>query len=81
MAGLLISIGLLLQRTARPHVALIGRVPGTEHYRNVGRFETELTANGVRYVYRGAGALEDVRGTIAVQLGEGFFMSPEGTGL
>ncbi|HMC16363.1 MAG TPA: SulP family inorganic anion transporter [Albitalea sp.] len=42
--GVAASIGLLLQRTARPHVALIGRVPGTEHYRNVGRFETELTA-------------------------------------
>jgi SulP family sulfate permease len=41
--GVAATIGLLLQRTARPHVALIGRVPGTEHYRNVGRFETELT--------------------------------------
>lgn len=36
------SIALLLQRTARPHVALVGRVPGTEHYRNVGRHEVEL---------------------------------------
>ena len=38
------SIALLLQRTARPHVALIGRVPGTEHFRNVGRHEVELAA-------------------------------------
>ena len=37
------SIALLLQRTARPHVALIGRVPGSEHFRNVGRHEVELT--------------------------------------
>jgi SulP family sulfate permease len=37
------SIALLLQRTARPHVALIGRVPGTEHFRNVGRHDVELT--------------------------------------
>ena len=37
------SIALLLQRTSRPHVALIGRVPGTEHYRNVGRYDVELT--------------------------------------
>jgi len=37
------SIALLLQRTARPHVARIGRVPGTEHYRNVERYATELT--------------------------------------
>ena len=37
------SIALLLQRTARPHVALIGRIAGTEHYRNVGRHDVELT--------------------------------------
>jgi SulP family sulfate permease len=41
--GVAASIALLLQRTARPHVALIGRVAGTEHYRNVGRYEVELT--------------------------------------
>jgi len=40
--GVLGSIALLLQRTARPHVALVGRVPGTEHYRNVDRHEVEL---------------------------------------
>ena len=37
------SIALLLQRTARPHVALIGRIAGTEHYRNVGRHDVQLT--------------------------------------
>ena len=41
--GVAASIALLLQRTARPHVALIGRVPGTEHYRNVERYQVELT--------------------------------------
>ncbi len=41
--GVAASIALLLQRTARPHVALIGRVAGTEHYRNVGRHEVQLT--------------------------------------
>jgi SulP family sulfate permease len=39
--GVLGSIALLLQRTARPHVALIGRMPGTEHYRNVDRYAVE----------------------------------------
>jgi SulP family sulfate permease len=42
-AGVAVSIGLLLQHTARPHVALIGRVAGTEHYRNVERYAVELT--------------------------------------
>ena len=36
------AIALLLQRSARPHVALIGRIPGTEHYRNVERYQVEL---------------------------------------
>ena len=40
-AGVIGSIGLLLQRTAQPHVARIGRVPGTEHFRNVGRYKVE----------------------------------------
>lgn len=39
--GVLGSIALLLQRTARPHVALIGKLPGTEHYRNVERYQVE----------------------------------------
>ena len=41
--GVTTSIALLLQRSAVPHVALIGRVPGTEHYRNIGRHEVQLT--------------------------------------
>ncbi len=41
--GVLVSIGLMLQHAARPHAALIGRVPGTEHYRNVTRYAVELT--------------------------------------
>lgn len=40
--GVLGSIALLLQRSAQPHVALLGRVPGTEHYRNVERYQVEL---------------------------------------
>ena len=43
--GVIGSIALLLQRTARPHVALIGRVPGTEHYRNVDRHAVECQAH------------------------------------
>lgn len=48
--GVAASIALLLQNTARPHTALLGRVPGTEHYRNVERYQTDQTAGvvGVR---------------------------------
>ncbi|MFE8071982.1 sulfate permease [Marinobacteraceae bacterium S3BR75-40.1] len=41
VAGVGLSIGLFLYRTSRPHSALIGRVPGTEHFRNVERHEVE----------------------------------------
>lgn len=35
IAGVAASIMLLLYRTSRPHIAVVGQVPGTEHYRNV----------------------------------------------
>lgn len=38
IAGVLASAGHLLQRTARPHWAEVGRLPGTEVFRNVRRF-------------------------------------------
>jgi sulfate permease, SulP family len=41
--GVVLTIAILLQHAARPHAALMGRVPGTEHYRNVERYQTELT--------------------------------------
>jgi len=34
-AGVLLSLGLHIYQTSRPHVAEVGRVPGTEHFRNV----------------------------------------------
>lgn len=40
-AGVLASIGLLLQRTARPHWAEVGRIPGTEVFRNVKRYRVQ----------------------------------------
>ena len=39
--GVLAAAGLLLQRTARPHWAEVGRLPGTEVFRNVKRFDVE----------------------------------------
>lgn len=42
IAGVGLSIGLFLYRTSRPHSAVVGRVPGTEHFRNVRRHNVEL---------------------------------------
>jgi SulP family sulfate permease len=37
MAGVILSILLLLHRASRPHSAVVGQLPGTEHFRNVKR--------------------------------------------
>ncbi len=37
LAGVGVSLALYLWRTSRPHIATVGWVPGTEHFRNVQR--------------------------------------------
>jgi len=37
LAGVILSIGLHLLRTSRPHIAEVGLVPGTQHFRNIQR--------------------------------------------
>ena len=40
-AGVITSILVHLYKTSRPHMAVVGRVPGTEHFRNVLRHDVE----------------------------------------
>lgn len=42
ISGVLLSLGLHLYRTSQPHSAVVGRVPGTEHFRNVKRHTVEI---------------------------------------
>tara|TARA_R110000787_G_scaffold114913_3_gene224772 strand:- start:2463 stop:4247 length:1785 start_codon:yes stop_codon:yes gene_type:complete len=43
--GLMLGVGLamvlFLYRTSRPHIAVVGRIAGTEHYRNILRHQVE----------------------------------------
>lgn len=39
LAGVGLSLVLYLYRTSRPHMAVVGQVPGTEHFRNVQRHQ------------------------------------------
>jgi len=50
VAGVTLSIALYLWRTSRPHIAIVGQVPGTEHFRNVERHDviTSPTVLSVR---------------------------------
>ncbi|MEQ8308923.1 MAG: sulfate permease [Hoeflea sp.] len=40
-AGVLLSILIHLYKSSRPHMAIVGRVPGTEHFRNIKRHAVE----------------------------------------
>lgn len=39
--GILFSLATLLYRASTPHIAVIGRIPGSEHFRNVDRHAVE----------------------------------------
>lgn len=45
-AGVLTSIAIHLYKTSKPHTAIVGRVDGTEHFRNVDRHDV-ITSNEV----------------------------------
>jgi len=40
--GVALSAGTFLWRASRPHIAVLGRLPGTEHYRNEQRFQVGI---------------------------------------
>lgn len=41
--GVVLSLLLHLHRTSRPHMAIVGQVPGTEHFRNIERHQVEIS--------------------------------------
>jgi len=42
-AGVALSIAIHLYRTSHPHYAVVGQVPGTEHFRNINRHEVQVS--------------------------------------
>ncbi|MEM6699913.1 MAG: SulP family inorganic anion transporter, partial [Bacteroidota bacterium] len=38
LMGVIISIAQIIYQNAKPHVAILGRIPNTRHYRNISRF-------------------------------------------
>lgn len=47
MLGIALSVGTVLWRQSRPHIAIIGRIPDTEHFRNVQRHQVETLESAV----------------------------------
>jgi SulP family sulfate permease len=41
--GVVLSLASIVWRGSRPHIAVVGRVPGTEHFRNVERHSVQTT--------------------------------------
>lgn len=41
LMGVALSLGVLVWRSSHPHMAVVGRMPGTEHYRNVERYAVQ----------------------------------------
>jgi SulP family sulfate permease len=39
--GLVLSLGTMIWRESRPHIAVLGRIAGTEHFRNIERYPGE----------------------------------------
>jgi SulP family sulfate permease len=46
VVGVALSMGALIWRASRPHIAVLGRIPGTEHFRNIERYSAD-TAHGL----------------------------------
>lgn len=72
--GVVLSLVLFLWRTSRPHLAVVGQVPGTEHFRNIERYQVVESATvlsvrvdeslyfaNVRYLEERIGALVSSR--------------------
>ncbi len=44
LLGVALSLATLVWRSSRPHMAVVGRVPGTEHFRNIDRHQVETVS-------------------------------------
>lgn len=50
LLGLVISIAIMVYRNAKPHFAVLGKLPNTQHYRNIDRFEEAIQQDEVLVV-------------------------------
>jgi len=41
LTGVALSLAVLVWRSSHPHMAVVGRVPGTEHFRNIDRYTVQ----------------------------------------
>ena len=47
LVGVVLSLGMIIYRTSRAHIAILGQLPNSNHYRNIRRFENAIQFDGV----------------------------------
>lgn len=73
LAGVVLAMALHIHTTLRPHMAIVGRFPGTEHYRDAERFNVEVDPEVVTLrideslYYANARYLEDKAARILIE--------------
>ena len=45
LLGVLMSLLLLVYRTSKPHIAILGKIKGTDYFKNINRFSEEVELN------------------------------------
>ena len=55
--GVLISLGLMIYRTSQPHYAILGRMKDSTHYRNIKRFDKDISIDPEVLFFRFDGQL------------------------
>ncbi|MBO0320689.1 solute carrier family 26 protein [Muricauda sp. CAU 1633] len=52
LLGVLLSLLLLVYRISNPHIAVLGRIKGTDYFKNVSRFPEEVTVDADKLIIR-----------------------------
>ncbi len=52
LLGVLLSLMLLVYRISNPHIAVLGRIKGTDYFKNVSRFPEEVTVDDDKLIIR-----------------------------
>ena len=50
--GILLSLLTMIFRTSKPHIAILGKIKNTEYYKNVNRFEEDITVDKRILIFR-----------------------------
>jgi SulP family sulfate permease len=76
LVGVAMSMGSLIWRASRPHIAVLGRIAGTEHFRNIERYPAQ-TVPGLLLVRVDAGLFFGNAEAVAARIEEDLAAHPE----